>query len=401
MELKQIKCQCCGSNMELVPGLRRLKCGFCGANYIIEYKNEKNSSSRSYFNNNDNPADILLIKLDSGTIYLGQSIMPSGLPSYMASSLDPNNWYNKEDYETKLQGKLSMLAALSYLSGETCNIEVGHIYMDPVLLYHGYATDSNVTFNAAEEDKKGYLKEPYRTWKHHYGPYSDNRGVMKRDGSNEKAYQSAQNDRQNREWREYIDGIIGRYGLEYEDSTEYSDPSWEYFKNRFIFLYNTRRLWFTRYTDRRVYISITPEKAGRILTPEGVDKLERMGRNECIKDMCATIYNYLSANAARQLETRKLETGIVRTYSNYVAFVAGKDNIYAPENQIHFNSFGMSPITEPELRVYLEAYLINGVRGLCRANNDVLWNVSEIIDHDVAVKMTPEAMTRGVYNDWV
>ena len=96
-----------------------------------------------------------------------------------------------------------------------------------------------------------------------------------------------------------------------------------------------------------------------------------------------------------------METGLIRTYSGNIAFVAGKDNIYADNNRINFNTFGMSPITEPELRIYLEAHLINGVRDLCRANNDVQWNVSEIVDPDIAVKLTPEAMTKGVYNDWV
>ena len=408
MELKQIKCQCCGSNMELIPGLRRLKCSFCGANYIIEYKNDKNGSSRSYFDNNDNPADILLIRLESGRIYLNVNSMPgkADMPTFSSWTADPGHfstvypekYIHDYDYEEEIRNRLYLIAAIAHLTGETYDVEVGHVFMDPVLLYHNGLKKHEDGHNGAEDAAAGYLTNPKVTYRH----WSGGIDAMRKDEEHRICYNRRESEKLNREWRERVDALAEKYCLEYEDSTEYSDPHWEYYKKYFLGRELSRcRLWFTRYTDRRLFATVGPDFAQKMMPAEDFSRLERIGENECIKDISAAAYRYLSARAKNQLESRTFATGRLSVNYDKATFAVGKDSEYNDRNRILFSSFGMSQVRDAVLRAFLLAHIYSRICRLCRANNDVMWNVTDLPESNAVIRISPDVMTKGVYNEWV
>ena len=410
MELLKLQCSSCGGSLEIKPGIDRLKCPYCGTNYLLK-RDDNNTKSTMTNASGDNPVDVVLVPMQENTIIFEPKDLVT-IPSAMGANgirLDSDKEINPKLFE-KIVEIIKLFACLVYLTKKDFQLELGQIPLDETLVYYKGKKKIGYDYVFSDEDLLD-LVEPKKTY-YHMGWDTLNKPQYNKDA----LYDSKIKMKLNEEKKKIINDFITKYKIEYEDKVKCSSTICEHYKKDvFIKTINCERFWTCKYTSRRLFLKMNYEMATKILSEDDITKLNKIGKQDCIKDMASIIYQELAHESEEQLKERK---------HNYIKLHFTKDHISIenPNNfktmvssggakswksqqfiSIDYKNYGMSNVENKEINALLLAQTINYVFSLIDENKDVKWNISEVNFFDLVIelKLFPTVKAEGVYNSWI
>ena len=248
---------------------------------------------------------------------------------------------------------------------------------------------------------------------------------------NNSAYTSWNAERERQKILQNAETLVKPYGFTVSAQGKVTRPGNEvygkddFFHNQFKKHYRT---WATEYTEEKISLKITPAYAEKLLSPKEKEQMMKIGSHEIIRVLAEEFSAMLNRGYQKQLETRKSfpvrlivkSDGIGLGDLSYLSegrtimahfFRTGsaldkRDDVHGLRR---FKEFGMSDLQKMELRLMVAAQLLARILAMTESEGTDQWYISEILPEIktfgnsflTAVKLTPAAKTKGVYNDWV
>ena len=411
-----VKCSSCGASLEIIPGVDHILCNACGSTYLVEHQTKRDYSAIST-SHNDNPASVILKKLDVNTVYADLTVIgdnrrgeialstprdePDDLYSYVIlESLKPDADYSKDyiyvdnnkeyrrlGYITKIDFLMMFYSSLSYLTNESFKIVFGHFPLDIHLM------------KISNRNKSGELFDYYRLSDEEISSLVEVGKLKNYDWWGEKEFRK-NNRIRSEKYLGITNELITKYQLSYNDNVTYLRTSTAYYnfqKSKYVWTENLAY----KYVDRLLYSEITSNKAALVLGNTKISQINSIMSYEFLKDIAGRLYEYIRKAELRQISER-------RVYPLY--FHVCRDGVCFGENRrclsiIPFSEFGMKPISD-EMIPFLDAILISQIKLIAKMNNSLNWGV--LVDKDSFNNLSYcgefilkcDTYSEAVYKDW-
>ena len=439
MRLEKLNCPACGAPLQPKPGLDRVTCSYCGCTYRLRNTSEK-TAGRSTGNNSqsaaayrDNPADVELIPVPMPVIDLGDFFAPKFHQGYpiekQTGKIVDAKYPNVEIVKKEQDGRVRFLAMVSLLRQESYQMK-GRLILNIV---PKYLPGKAVETDPLTSDEIKQLREPSVIYYPHKNIatylYSD---CLKKDGYvNTTAYTSGDAKWKRQKILQDAETLVKPYGFSVSAQGKVTRPSNEvYGKDDFFHNQGKKhyRTWATEYTEEKVSLKITPAYAEKLLSPKEKEQLTKIGSHEIINVLAEEFSAMLNRGYQKQLEIRKSFPVRLIVKSDGIGLGDLSDldegrtilaHFFQPGSALdkrddahglrRFKEFGMSDLQKMELRLMVAAQLLARILAMTDSEGTDQWYISEILPEIktfgnsflTAVKLTPAAKTKGVYNDWV
>ncbi|MBQ9910954.1 MAG: hypothetical protein IJM50_05610 [Lachnospiraceae bacterium] len=434
MALEKFSCPSCGASLQLKPGLSRVSCRYCGSAYVLK-ENRNAPFSSSGASSTDNPADVLLIPHPASVISLKDIYAPKlqfGRPieETCGRILDvPYPEYEKAFLE--LDSKIRFLAMVSLLLEENYQLS-GRLVLNVVPKYLPY--EDRCGSEPLPEDKILQLREPSVVYRHqrNYATGLTPDSLKKYGGhfDLQVSYRSTDAEKNRRTASSNASLLLKPYGFTVSDAEKTTLPGTEiYSKEGFLNNAEKRhgRVWASSYTERTVTLQITPSYAEKLLTDEEKEKLEKIGKHDCLDTLAEGFITMLNSGYERQLELRRsfpveliteqdrVGLGNVRRSESpytvaYYDYGSAMDGRSGHTGARVFREFGMSVLKDRSLRLMVSASLLSKILPSCGDGGECRWHITGV-DPDLltgysktpvtAVTLSPAASAKAVYDSWI
>ena len=412
--VKKLECTGCASPLEMKPGINRITCKFCGSSYIVSSDDVTDTESYVIKGDHDNPADVILKKADINNTDLniysnsylycmsekadaGETLRKTESDYYWNDRIQKLN-SNYEKLKPELDRKVKLFAAISYLSGERYDLDVGRIVLNEQTLKSSLYKNKNERKNdplAISPDEIKSLKE------------------LNIKDKNADKFIALKN--------RYAEELISNYKFSYNDVTKYQSPTWGY-ENvpRLIGRDKTLEEMYTiRYTERTLCSQMTPELAREVLSSNEIDMIDKIKDNHYVDEVSSEIYDMLSKLAGVQLSVHSVFPIRISIHENGVYFSFGdpkrkiehidtlgllekhaSHQTYTRFYTYKFKEYGMKDIDDPLICEFVLASIFSRINKIAGESQGLRWGMSTV-DMNYSWSLICETRSEGVYNDWV
>lgn len=420
MNLVKLQCNTCGAALDVKPWMSIIKCEYCGMSYAVE-KDTTEKDVKTNNTNDDNPANIKISPIDVDIVdfkyinapYNWENIISNEVLDFVKtlySNLDCNDknansrnkncayyYYppllNKEDEgmiieanTIKLQHRIKLFAALSYLNNESYDLNIGSYILNIRPCRREFLKGfENPTPTVLEADLDKYV-EP--------NVYPKSESLNPLDQKNIVVQYNKKDREKDSKYREELSlKLIKKFNLKYRDEEKYT-----FSRNRLIHKhalisskpYSIYEGWITRFTERNLSLQINSQNAKDYLNDTDLNLLDKIGNKKCLTEICDIINRNLHTNLEQQLNNRKYKIVYLSIFDSYVSI---------GDERINFKTFGMEDINDDTIKVFLMANILKNT--IKEFDNKFKIGYSLIDAKSLTVGLAPTIKTEAEYDKWV
>ena len=441
MELKKYRCTSCGAPLDIKPWSSRAVCASCGTVFFVENSSERGSAGSASSSaasrspqEPDNPVDVVLVPRAKESIDLDLKYAPyrwdligdydrdplysfSGLQTYAFECVRLKykrpQYFGEtteipdplEEFYAELRRKILFFSLLSELTGESFDLDIGDMYLEVAPVY-----DTRVYKEFPSGDATAYDPARYEEPDVYYlGSREDSlkkQGLKDKDPGITKEWRQSFHSEQDRR----IDEILKELDISFKDDIKTIGPKTEKYLVPWLFGYRRSekyRVWALRFRYRRLFKTVTPADAARLIPEAERQIAAKVGANECIEEIAGRMYREFAAEEQAELaarEQKKTNYSVQLTFNKdgvkyyRSIFRDGKlTNSYF--QVVSYKEFGMKDIEDDSILRYFAAHLVSRILGFCKTGGSVGWRIVSAQGTRIDFKLAAGAV--GIYNDWV
>lgn len=419
MNLVKLQCATCGAALDVKPWMNIIKCEYCGMSYAVEKEKTEKKVNTTNNTNDDNPANIKITPIDVDAVdfkyinapYNWEEIISNNVTEFEKSLYSNNNCYNanirtenccyyyypsslkKEDEEmvllantTKLELRIKLFAALSYLNNESYNLNIGSYMLNIRQCRREYPKGVDNPSNVVSDEDLDKYVEP--------NSYPKSESLNPFDQKNISVKYNKKDREKDSKYREELSmNLIKKFHLNYSDEEKYT-----FSRNRLITKhskisskpYSIYEGWVTRFTERKLSLQINSTNAKEYLSDKDIELLDKIGKKPFLSEIYDSINKKLHTNLEQQLNNRKYKILYLSIFDSYI------NNC---DERINFKTYGMEDIKDDTIKVFLMANILNNTM---KEFNDKFKIGYSLIDvNSLSVGLAPTIKTEAEYDKWV